>query len=256
MAGAALACGGDDDSGANAGDPSGGSPAATNTVATSVTPVVTPSTGGTAGGPGPLLPGPASKYTPSEQDLANYYRADSANALFTNDQLFGQVGPFKSAGEGQELAKAWGYQEGYMVGFDPEGLLSSVVRGNYYVTVEAHLFETIDGAEKAYRQYLAFYRGTPGVQEQEVRPLGNESSGWRAVGNKLGETQIDAVYHRFVLRRGNLVIQVETLGGLPFMTIDAAREVAIIMDDRALGARPAPVPTISGLPTPAGGTAR
>ena len=32
------------------------------------------------------------------------------------------------------------------------------------------------------------------------------------------------------------------------MTIDPAREVAIIIDERALGERPAPIPTLSDLP--------
>lgn len=169
---AAAACGGDDESEPTAG-PSG---------VPAQTPDVVPSTGGTAGGPSPLLFGPASRFTASEEDLEFYYRADSSSALVTNDELYGRFGPFKNREEGQDLAATWGYEEGYMVGFDPAGLLSAVVQGNYYITVESHLFSTVEGAEQAYQQYVEFYADTPGVEAQPIAALGNESTAWRAIG--------------------------------------------------------------------------
>ncbi len=233
----AAACGGSEGSGA---------PTLDGSTDVGQTPVVTPSTGGTEGGPSPVLFGPASRFLPSEEDLQGYYRADSANALGVGVELYGQVGPFKNPTEGQELAAEWGYEEGFIVGFDPAGLLSSVVQGNYYVTTEAHIFSSVEGAQSAYQQYVSFYEGTEGVEPQPMKPLANESSAWRAIGDKLGSTELDSVYHRFVARRGNVIFQVETLGASLFMTPDAAREVAIIMDERALGERPAPTPTPSG----------
>lgn len=233
----AAACGG-----------SGGDATSTTDVGqdAGLTPVVTQSTGGTEGGPSPVLFGPASRFVPSEEDLQGYYRADTSSALGVGKELYGQIGPFKNSATGQDLAAEWGYEEGFIVGFDPAGLLSAVVQGNYWVTTEAHIFQTVEGAEKAYKQYVSFYEGTEGVESQPLKGLGNESSAWRAIGDKLGSTDLDSVYHRFVMRRGNVIFQVETLGALPYMTPDAAREVAIIMDERALGERPAPTPTPSG----------
>ncbi|HJP40476.1 MAG TPA: hypothetical protein QGF35_02055 [Dehalococcoidia bacterium] len=212
------------------------------------TPVVESSTGGLAGGPEPFLIGPASRYSAGEEDLLGYFRVDSTAPVVSNEEIYAAIGPFGDEDDGLGMINGWSYLDGYLVGYDPEGLLSSVVVGNYFLTVETHLFESLDGAAEAYDQYVKYYEENPAVDIQEVAPLGNDSSGWRAVGDELGNTGIEAVYHRFVFRRGNLIGQVETLGGVPFMTIDPAREVAIIIDERALGERPAPIPTLSDLP--------
>jgi hypothetical protein len=171
-----------------------------------------------------------------------------------NLELFGVLGPFVNSKQGQDKGKEWDFQEGFTVAFDPAGLLSAVVQGSFYITVQTYLFSTTDGAELAYKQFESFYKGTPGIDPQPTKGLGQHSSGWRAVQGKLGSSGVDAVFHRFVYQRGNMVAQVETLGGLPFMTIDFAREVAVIIDSRALGQRPAPIPTPAGVPTPIGGS--
>ena len=249
-----AACGGDDDA-ANVRARGGESPTARASVVIP-TPAVTPSTGGSADTRQPILQGPSAKYPPSEGDLKNIFRASVPDTYAVNLEIFETIGPFASPGEARESIRLWGFAEGWVVTFEPEGLLSSVVsRGAYYPTVETLLFTTPEGAEKAYLQYEKFYKTTQDSQPQTTKPLGNQSSAFRIQKGKVGATQLDAVYHSFLYRRGNMVVIVRTFGGVPFMTVDAARELAVIIDARALGERSAPLPTPAGAPlgTPAGG---
>jgi hypothetical protein len=250
LATALAACGDDDDAGVTPVAP-GGSP----TVGSSVvipTPVVTPSTGGSADTRQPLLQGPSAKYAPSEDDLKSFYRASVPDTYAVNNEIFETIGPFETPGEARESIKQWGFAEGWVVTLEPEGLLSAVVsRGSFYPSIETFLFTTPEGAEKAYLQFEKYYKSNPATALQTAKPLANQSSSYRLQKGKVGNTQMDAVYHRFLFRRGNMVAIVQTFGGVPFMTIDAARDLAVIMDARALGERPAPLPTPpgSGLPT-------
>jgi hypothetical protein len=63
----------------------------------------------------------------------------------------------------------------------------------------------------------------------------------------VGTSDVVAVFHRYVFRRGTVVTWVQTYGAEAYMTIDPAREVAVIIDDRILGnteaAEPTPIPT-------------
>lgn len=248
------ACGDDDDGGATAVAP-GGSPTTRPSVVIP-TPAVTPSTGGSADTRQPLLQGPSAKYAPSEDDLKSLYRASVPDTFAVNNEIFETIGPFDTPGEAREFMRRWGFAEGWVVGLEPEGLLSAVVsRGALYPTVETFLFTTSEGAELAYLAFEKYYKSNPDTQLQTTRPLGNQSSAYRIQKGKVGSTQMDAVYHRFLFRRGNMVAVIQTYGGVPFMTVDAARELAVIMDARALGERPTSLPTPPGsaLPTrPAG----
>ena len=254
VAASLVACGDDDDAPATAIAP-GGSPTARPSVVIP-TPAVTPSTGGSADTRQPLLQGPSAKYAPSEDDLKSLYRASVPDTFPINNEIFETLGPFDTPGEAREFMRRWGFAEGSVVGFEPEGLLSAVVsRGAFYPTVETFLFTTPEGAELAYLQFEKYYKSNSDTQVQTTKPLANQSSGYRIQKGKVGSTQTDAVYHRFLFRRGNMVAVIQTFGGVPFMTIDAARELAVIMDARALGERPTSLPTPPGsrLPTkPAG----
>ncbi len=255
---AVSACGGDDDGG-NA-TPLPGTTQATGSVtprATSSvpTPVRTPSTGGSADTSQPLLQGPASRWAPGELDLGNTHRASVPDTYPINVEIFQVGGPFLSPGEAQEMTKLWGFVEGATVTLEPAGLLSSVPRGGYYITIDSILFSTPEGAEKAFLGYQKFYQNGRGSEPQTAKPLGNQSAAFKIQQGKVGSTGLDAVYHSFLFRRGNLVGIVRTYGAVAFMTVDAAREVAVIMDSRATGERQAPIPTPGGaLPnTPVGG---
>ena len=247
-----AACGGD-------GSPGGVTPAVSGSatarpVGIVPTPVVTPSTGGSADSRQPIVQGPSAKYAPSEEDLKGFYRASVPDTFSVNNEIFATIGPFLTPGEANESIKLWGFFEGWVVALQPEGLLSSVVKGAYYITSESFLFTTTEGAEKAYLTFEKFYKDTKGSEVQTTKALANQSSAFRLQKGKVGNTTIDAVYHSLIFRRGNLIAVVRTYGGAPFMTIDAAREVAVIMDARALGERATPLPTPGGAqPTTVGG---
>lgn len=208
----------------------------------------TPSTSGTRGGPEPVLNGPAVKYAASEQEIGGGIEALPSESTDLTLELFADpsFGPFKDSTEGKARSGEWGYAGGYVGSLQPDGLAAGVVLGRYYVRLETHLFQTTEGASRAYAWYADQYGANQAVDEQEASPLGNESSGWKGVLGKVGSTELDRVFHRFVFRRGNLVAMVETVGADTFMTIDPAREIGVVVDERALGNRAAPTPTPGG----------
>lgn len=208
----------------------------------------TPSTGGLSGGPEPMLEMPVSRFAPALEEMPGPFSVNVPETFGLSAATWSVIGPFDNPQQGEQLAGEWGYIEGWRVLYDPDGLLSGVVEGRYYATIEVHLFKTADGAKKAYAQYLEKSSGREGSERQSARGLGNESSGWAFVQGTVGTTDMVAVYHRFIFRRGNLVTSVITYGGQPFLTIDPARDIAVIIDERALGERdaaePTPIPTV------------
>lgn len=218
------------------------------------TPVVTPSTGGSADTRQPLVQGPSAKYAPSEADLLGFFRASVPDTFSVNNEIFATIGPFLTPGEATDSIKLWGFAEGWVANLEPEGLLSSVPKGAYFITSQVFLFTTGEGAERAFATFDKFYKDTTASEVQTTKPLANQSSAYRIEKGKVGSTPLDAVYHSFLFRRGNMVAVVRTFGGAPFMTVDAARDVAVMMDSRALGERPSPLPTPGGAaPTVVGG---
>jgi hypothetical protein len=149
-----------------------------------------------------------------------------------------------------ELARQWGYREGYQVALEPDGLLAGVLKGQYYVTQEIHLFDTAAGAEQAYQRFEQRYREAAGSEPAEATPLANQSSAWQLVRGTVADSEMVAVYHRFLFRRGNMVASVQTFGGQPFMRVDTARDIAVLIDERALGKRSSPEPTPAKTITP------
>lgn len=208
----------------------------------------TPSTGGTRGGPAPVLGGPAVKYAASQQEIGGGIQAvpnESAN-ITPETYADPSIGPFKDINIGRDTVRQWGYKEGYLGVFQPDGLASGMLLGRFYVRLETHLFESTAGATNAFKWYSDLYNSASGVEKTDSNPLANESGSWRSVLGKIETSDLDRVYHRFVFRRGNMVSIVQTVGADTFMTIDPARDIAVIVDDRALGNRAAPTPTPSG----------
>ncbi len=228
-----LACGGDD----------------TPATVKNVTATGGSSTGGTEGGSEVTLGPPANRYAPAVKDLPAAYIVHQPETYGLNLTSFSVQGPFKTPKEGETLAAQWGFADGWRAAFDPDGLLAGVLEGRYYVTVETYLFATIDGARQAFQQFDAYYASAPGSQKQTAKGLGNQSDAFKLISGTVGSSAIAGAYHHFLFRRGNMVATVQTFGGEPFMTIAQARDIAVLVDDRALGKRPATEPT--PFPTPA-----
>ncbi|MBI5949008.1 MAG: hypothetical protein HY875_12790 [Chloroflexi bacterium] len=208
------------------------------------------------GGPSPNLQGPASRYAPYLNELRGEFEANPSGTYGFTEQLYAGSGPFHSAAEAAQLIGDWGYVDGYQATYEPVGLLAAAVQGRFFVTTETHLFKTTDGARKAFDTYAAYYAAATGsVAVADAQGLANQSAAFKIESGTLGNSTVNAVFHSFMFRRGNLVAIVRTFGGVPFMTIEQARAVAVIMDEHALGKRvnDEPTPdTRGGPPTPVG----
>jgi hypothetical protein len=206
------------------------------------------STGGTAGGPEPVLSGPASRYDAELADLSGQYKVDPKDTYDYLLSSFAAQGPFKNETEGNELAKQWEIIDGFTAAYIPDGQLAGVLQGRYYVTAETFLFKQLSGASAAYEKFVDFYKSSADSVTEQAKQLGNQSAAFKLVRGTVGDTSTVAVYHRFVFRRGNMVGVVQTFGRDGVMSIAQARDIAITMDDRALGKRESKVPT--PVPTP------
>lgn len=199
---------------------------------------------GTTGGREVQLPAPASRYVPQLAETPTFAEVYPPNTFSLSPLQWAANGLFQGTTEGEQKAQQWGYSDGYQADFWPIDRLSAVVKGAYYITVESYLFDTQNGARQAYQAYEDRYRGATGSEPlTNVKGLGNQSSAWRVFQGVVGTSELRGVYYRFAFRRGNLVAIVQTYGAEPFMTIDRARELAVIIDEKALGQRPSPSPT-------------
>ena len=212
--------------------------------------------GDEAGGPQPNLSAPSSRYAPYLSELRGEFEVDPSSTYGFTAQLYAGSGPFLSPNEAAQLIQEWGYVDGYQATFQPVGLLAAAVQGRFYVTTETHLFQTIDGARKAFDTYATRYgEAKDSVAVTNAKALANQSLAFTIESGTLGNSTVKAVYHSFIFRRGNLVAIVRTFGGAPFMTIEQARAVAVIIDEHALSKRvndPPTPDTRGGPPTPVG----
>lgn len=223
-------------------------------------PNVTPSTGGTSGGPEPVAQGPANLYGVLLEELPPNTRVNEPETFAMNITTFASSYWFDTEQQGAELAADWAILDGFQAQYDPIGETAQVLQGSYYVWTETYLFATTDGADQAF-DYLDQRLGSRnGSERKTARLLANESAGFEFIQGTVGASEVVGVYHRFIFRRGNVIGVVQTYGGQPYMTIDRARDVAVMMDEKLLGARPAteptPIPTPffpTFDPTPAGG---
>ncbi|MCA9820964.1 MAG: hypothetical protein KC482_02620 [Dehalococcoidia bacterium] len=223
----AVACGGDGDQAAEGTRPA--------------------STGGTSGGPAVVVDGPASRYAPFLEEISRLGSFDvyPPETFGIAAATWSLTGPFSSITDGEAKAEEWGYNEGFNIQYQPRNLLAGVLQGNYYVTIQVHIFDTVEGAEQGFGAYETT-TGNAGGDELSPKGLGNESFAYELKEGLVSRSEVVAVYHRFVFRRGNVVATVQTYGAEPFMTIDPAREVAVMIDDRILGnteaIEPTPIP--------------
>ena len=138
---------------------------------------------------------------------------------------------------------------GYQVLFEPDGLLAGVLEGRYYATILVHVFETPEGATAGYERYVSQTQSRDGTIREDAPSIGNQSSAWSIVLDTVGDSDVPAQFHQLIFRRGNLLAVVRTFGAEQYLTVNAGVTLAGIIDERALGDRPAEEPT--PLPTPA-----
>ncbi|MCC6387829.1 MAG: hypothetical protein IT302_10655 [Dehalococcoidia bacterium] len=224
-----AACGGDDDAGA------------------SNEPGKTPTVGASQGTPA-VLTGPASKYSLLQEDLGRGYITDIRGTVVLDLKSYAATPVFKTVPEGEKQLTEWGYIDGYQTAVEPEGREEATLTGAYALVMETHLFNDAAGAKKFY-DYLQTVRNKQStiVQAQQV---GEESVVAYLTTGKIRGSNVDRAIHQLYFRRGNLVGVVMTIGAAPFMKPDHVAAAAKLMDDKALGTRPAPSPTPTSNYTP------
>lgn len=191
----------------------------------------------------PNLPLSAARYAPALNELPGNYEDFPPDTYQFTLQLFAGAGPFDLSADGEALAGQWGYADGFQGVFRPDALLAGVLRGQYFITTETHLFNSIEGAKAAFQTYDTWYSKIPGSEKVEVRLVGNEAIAFRLDSDPILDSGVAGVFYRVIFRRGNLVGVAQTYGAEPYMNIDRARAVAEIIDGRALGRRVASEPT-------------
>lgn len=232
---------------------------ATRAASTPVAPIGTPrpaSTGGTTGGDELILPQPAAYFSLLLSDMAaGEFQPNPPETYLVNSTRFALLGQFQNGQVATAAIREWGFIEGWNTQFDPLGQLAAVASGGYYVTVANYLFKDVNGASAAYDSFVAQYTRPTGSQQATVKQLANESAGFTIESGTVGRSNLPNVYHRFLFRRGNMVAVVQVNGAGPYISMDIARDYAVMMDDKALGKRPAnlptPIPTVQvAVPTP------
>ncbi len=195
----------------------------------------------------PTLAMPVSRFALSLDDLPDGYLTDRQSTFeLTSENYAAGTKIFPSPDEGRRMLDEWGYVGGYETGFEPENRMTAVLNGAYYAKVEVHLFRTPEGAagvQGYFEEKLA--ETSDRVNAQEV---GNSSSAWKLTRDTVPGSSIAAVYHRVMFRRGNLLAIVQTYGSDVLMSVDVAQSLATMVDEKALGSRPAVEPTPLGQP--------
>ena len=139
---------------------------------------------------------------------------------------------------------------GYETGYTPEGREKAVLQGGFYSKFETHLFGDADGAKKAFDRFASYLKGTQGNQAVSALSVGNQSVAYQRIEGKVPNSSVNAVFHYLLFRRGNLVSVVFTYGAEGFMKIDSAHELAVMVDQKALGKSNAVEPTPTSNYTP------
>ncbi len=191
----------------------------------------------------PVLDGPAGKYGILQEDLGTNFLIDFRGTFVLDARLYGATPTFPAGTNGEALLNQWGYVEGFEASFDPEGRQTAMLNGGFFLAIESHLFRTVEGASKAFTYFNGRLASAKVNQQVTTVSVGNEYAAWLQTGEKIAGSQVNAVYHRFIFRRGNLVTVVLTSGAEPFMRVDTARAVAVLIDEKAMGEKPALAPT-------------
>ena len=206
------------------------------------------STSGTTGGKEVVADIPASKYSILLGELPEKYEVDKGNTFIQNISTYSSSYWFATEAEGSKLASQWRIIDGFNAVFQPQGLAADVAQGEAYITVETYMFQSADGAKLAWAYFDNKLKQVTNSEAVKTKGLANDSSAYRIVKGTVGPSEVVGVYHRFSFRRGNTIVSVQTWGGQPFINIDVARNLAVIVDNKLLGERPATEPT--PIPTP------
>lgn len=218
-----------------------------STAADGSTTAIAKSTGGTLGGRDSVVQGPASRFAPSQDDLGATFQVDVPKTFTQSISTFSSSYLFDTAQQGEDLAKQWKIIDGFEVSYDPTGLAAAVLQGSYYIDTEVYLFQDTAGAAQAFAYIQQRLAGVAASDTVEAKGLANQSAAFEITQGTVASSDTPAVYDRFLFRRGNVVASVTTTGAKGKVTIDVARNIAVIMDDRILGQRdssePTPIPT-------------
>lgn len=200
----------------------------------------------------PILAAPASRYSINLDDLGTAFFTDISQTYVLTVDSYATTKAFDSAAEGKKDLTNWGYVGGYETAYIPEGRETAVLQGQYYITVESHLFKTADGAKQAYDYFNSKLKSSVSTLVSGPQ-VGNESAIWKLVTGTVPTSTTPVAYHRLIFRRGNLVSVVLTSGAEPFMTTQPVHDLAVIVDQKALGKKAAiePTPTSNFTPNPA-----
>jgi hypothetical protein len=205
----------------------------------------------------PMLREPPGAYSILQPDLAGDFLTDIGGTYVLNAETYSVSKAFPSEAKGYELLTDWGYTGGYETGYIPEGREQAVLNGAYYFAVESHLFEDEEGAKQAFRYINERLTESPVASETFSGPVGNEWKAWESPGDVIPGSSANSVHHRMVFRRGNMLAMVATWGAEHLTTIRRAYELALIIDEKALGERETtePTPTTNGATSGDGATA-
>ncbi len=200
--------------------------------------------------PSPTLAMPVSRFSVSQDDLGANFLVDIPATLQLTAEDYAKAPVFASVAEGQSLLKQWGYLGGYETGYTPEGRERAVLQGGFYSKVETHLFNDAEGAKKCFDRFSAYLKATPGNQPQTAQAVGNQYAAFQRIEGKVPSSSVNSVFHYYLFRRGNLISVVFTYGADGFMKVDTARDMANLVDQKALGKLNAIEPTPSTNYTP------
>lgn len=205
----------------------------------------------------PTLAQPASRYSVSLDDLGLSFITDIPATVVITADLYA-TSPntttiFDSPEAGKKLLAEWGYLDGYETAYVPEGRQTAILNGSYNIHIESHLFKDPAGAKKAYDYFETKLKGS-GSNRVTAPTMANDSSAWQRVYGKVNNTSVNAVYHQYIFRRGNLVTILLTYGAEGFMKVDNACQLATIADAKAVGQKPAVEPTPTSNFTPPAGS--
>lgn len=196
----------------------------------------------------PIIPGgDPSSFSVTEADIGASYDTDDDHTFARAAGDYQAFGFFDTPEEAKEKLAEWGYRGGYITGFDPVGLFADVLRGRYYSDVELHLFDSIEHAHMAFEHFVRQRASVDGAEYLNSLPAhGNEWAALKLVSGKVTNTDVDAVYHVYFMRRGNMVAVVQTRGAAPYMNDAEVANLAAIIDEKVLGTRDAVQPTPAG----------
>jgi hypothetical protein len=193
----------------------------------------------------PVLSPPVSQFSILVQDLGiENFLTDLSNTAELTPQLFAETAAFSDRESGLESLTAWGYIEGYRTGLVPEGGTDAMLNGAYVVGQQVHLFEDEEGAKELYAYFVENVANNGISSPLTADTIGSESSVSRTMAGKVGgDSHVDQVLHQLILRRGNVVVVLLTIGAGPLMKVDTVLELGAIVDDKLLDQRDHPQPT-------------